>query len=45
MSQLVCYHMLPYHWLAKTEERYKKLFGLELYEELLILHEADVDAH
>lgn len=46
IAQLICYHMLPY--LLKTEQaekRWRERIGNQLYEDVLIIHEADVAAH
>ena len=46
IAQLICYHMLPY--LLKTEQaekRWREHIGNQLYEDVLIIHEADVAAH
>ena len=46
MSLLINYHMMPFQWEnAKDPEavrlKYKKLFGDDFFEQLMILHEAD----
>ena len=45
---LIQYHMHPYiAWKdsEKAKNRYQKLLGQELFDEIMILHEADVAAH
>ena len=48
-SVLVNWHMQPYSWKgkenSKTEQKYKKLWGDRLYNIIMLLHEADVNAH
>lgn len=40
------WHMAPYFWKeAKTEQKYRKLWGDEFFEKLMILHEGDIKAH
>lgn len=46
IAQLVCYHMQPY--LNKTEKadrRWRERIGNDLWEDVLLIHEADVAAH
>ena len=46
IAQLVCYHMQPY--LNKTESadrRWRERIGNDLWEDVLIIHAADVAAH
>lgn len=46
IAQLVCYHMQPY--LNKTEDadrRWRERIGNDLWEDVLVIHEADVAAH
>ena len=54
VSALICWHMLPYnmeHFLPETKEKYIKRFTAtdelkeDFWDNLLILHEADVYAH
>lgn len=51
VSILINLHMQPYFWEKdkengeKTRQKYKKLWGEELYNNLMSLHEADVRAH
>lgn len=47
MSALICYHMHPYFWEnnPKMEEKYKRLWGEDFYNDILLLHEADLAAH
>ncbi len=46
---LITFHMFPYFWEKDGNERMRKkylnLLGEELYEKLMILHEADKAAH
>ena len=46
---LIRWHMQPYFWERdnneKTHIKYKKLWGEELYREIMWLHEADKNAH
>lgn len=40
------WHMAPYFWKEeKTRNRYKRLLGDQFYDDLLILHECDKEAH
>lgn len=42
----VQWHMGPYRWIEeKTQKRYKNLLGEDFYNNLLMLHEADMAAH
>ena len=46
IAQLICYHMQPY--LNKTENadrRWRERIGNDLWEDVLLIHEADVAAH
>lgn len=46
IAQLVCYHMQPY--LNKTEDadrRWRERIGNDLWEDVLVIHKADVAAH
>jgi predicted kinase len=51
VSVLINYHMYPYFWEKdiengkKTEEKYRKLWGEKMFNNIMILHEADVTAH
>lgn len=47
VSALICYHMHPYFWKnnPKMEEKYKRLWGEDFYNDILLLHEADLAAH
>lgn len=47
ISALICYHMHPYFWKdnPKMKEKYKQLWGEEFYNEILLIHEADIAAH
>lgn len=46
---IIQWHMLPYQWEKDNNEKlrnkYKKLWGDELYEKIMLLHEADKKAH
>ncbi len=48
-SVLIQWHMQPYFWEKDNNEnqrlKYKKLWGDELYEDIMLLHEADKQAH
>lgn len=40
------WHMAPYFWKEeKTYNKYKRLFGDQFYEDLMILHSCDKEAH
>lgn len=40
------WHMAPYFWKhEKTKKRYKKLWGEQFYDEIMMLHECDKAAH
>jgi len=40
------WHMAPYFWvLEKTKKRYKKLLGEQFYDDIMMLHECDREAH
>ena len=46
ICSLINLHMKPYTWKQeKTKEKYKKLLGEEMYEDLMNLHYCDVNAH
>lgn len=46
ISELVRWHMLPFFVKEpKTEDKYRRMLGDELYNEVLLLHEADLAAH
>lgn len=46
ICSLINLHMKPYTWKEeKTKEKYKKLLGEEMYEDLMNLHYCDVNAH
>jgi hypothetical protein len=51
VSVLINYHMYPYFWEKdiengkKTEEKYRKLWGDKMYQNVMKLHEADKNAH
>ena len=51
VAVLVRWHMQPYFWEKdaengeKTMNKYKKLWGDELFEDVMLLHEADKKAH
>lgn len=45
VGAIITYHMRPFQWVEdKTKDKYRKLFGEELYEAIMILHDADVIA-
>lgn len=49
VAALVRWHMQPYSWENnendKSHEKYKKLWGEDFYEEIMLLHNADILAH
>ena len=46
VAQLINYHMKPYsEFTEKAKERHRRRLGSNLYEKVMILHEADVAAH
>lgn len=49
MAVLIRWHMQPYYWEKdnneKLQNKYRKLWGEDLYNDLLILHKADLAAH
>ena len=48
MASLINWHMRPYLAWSKSEksrERDRKLIGEEMYQDIMLLHEADVAAH
>lgn len=46
VAQLICYHMQPYfNKTEKSKEKWKHILGEDFYNLLLILHEADKNAH
>ena len=49
VATLIRWHMQPYFWEKDNNEKmhnkYKKLWGEELYNNLQLLHKADVNAH
>ena len=49
VATLIRWHMQPYFWERdnneKMHEKYKKLWGENLYQDLMILHQADKEAH
>lgn len=47
ISAYITYHMQPYFWRdnPKNEQKYKKLWGDDFYNNILLLHEADKEAH
>ena len=46
---LIMWHMQPYFWERDNNEKihnkYKELWGKELYKDIMLLHEADKQAH
>lgn len=49
IAVLIRWHMMPYFWEKDNNEKmhnkYKKLWGAELYENIMLLHRADKYAH
>ena len=49
IAVLIRWHMMPYFWEKdnneKMHDKYKKLWGTELYENIMLLHRADKNAH
>ncbi len=49
ISELIRWHMTPYFWEKKDDEKMRKkyfnLWGEDLYEKIMLLHSADKDAH
>lgn len=49
VAVLIRWHMQPYFWEKdnneKSHNKYKKLWGEELYNDIMALHEADKNAH
>ena len=49
VAELIQWHMMPYQWEkdnnTKLMEKYKKLWGEELFDRIMKLHEADKKAH
>lgn len=49
VSILIQWHMMPYQWgkdnNTKLMEKYRKLWGEELFSKIMLLHEADKNAH
>ena len=49
ISELIRWHMTPYFWEKKDNEKMRKkyfnLWGEDLYEKIMLLHSADKDAH
>lgn len=42
VSQLIAYHMRPMGWKdGRTRDKYKKLWGQEFFDQIMLLHEAD----
>jgi hypothetical protein len=44
VAVLIQWHMVPMKWSAKTEEKYRKLWGETLYKMVMLLHRADLEA-
>lgn len=45
-AKLIQWHMLPWNKMSdKTEQKYKKLLGENFWNDLMILHKADKEAH
>lgn len=49
VSELIRWHMTPYYWEKKGNEKmrnkYFNLWGEKLYEKVMLLHSADKEAH
>lgn len=46
ICQLIANHMMPYFWkYDKTKEKYKRTWGDGFYNDIMILHSADVYSH
>lgn len=46
IAQLICYHMQPYlNKTAVAERRWRERLGSDLWDDILIIHEADIAAH
>lgn len=49
VSVLIRWHMQPYFWEKDNNEKlhnkYRKLWGESLYQDIMMLHEADIAAH
>lgn len=49
VSELIRWHMIPYYWEKKGNEKmrnkYFNLWGEKLYEKVMLLHSADKEAH
>lgn len=49
VAVLIRWHMQPYFWEKdnneKSHNKYRKLWGEELYKDIMLLHEADKNAH
>ena len=46
ISRLICYHMQPYfNKTEKARDKWKNIWGEELNYFIMLLHEADVQAH
>ena len=46
ICQLISNHMSPYFWEhEKTVERYRRYWGDSFYNDVMMLHEADVESH
>ena len=47
VSALVTWHMQPYYYEnnTKLENKYRKIWGEQFYNKLMVLHEADKNAH
>ena len=46
---LIQWHMFPYFWEkdnnTKMQKKYRRLWGEDLYDKIMILHKADIEAH
>ena len=49
VAQLIRWHMQPYFWEKdnneKLQNKYRKLWGEDLYNDIMQLHAADLAAH
>lgn len=46
IAAIITYHMYPHNWeKEETKEKYKKLWGNDLYKAVMTIHEADTKGH
>lgn len=45
IAGLINYHMYPYTWMNEQNQKKEELWGIQFYEDILTLHEADKKAH